>query len=87
MKVTKTARSSEQRKHDVLSLLDRETDVWVATADGAGLPGVAPLRFVRHADTVGLRPARGQPVVRLLPDPAVRGARRARGSTSCAAGV
>ncbi|MEV7980216.1 pyridoxamine 5'-phosphate oxidase [Streptomyces sp. NPDC086519] len=34
----------------MLSRPERETDIWVATADGAGLPCLVPLRFVWHAD-------------------------------------
>ncbi|WP_181807771.1 pyridoxamine 5'-phosphate oxidase family protein [Streptomyces shenzhenensis] len=54
MKITDPARSPGRRKHDVLSRLERETDVWVATADGAGLPCLVPLWFVWHAEAVWL---------------------------------
>ncbi|WP_189823659.1 pyridoxamine 5'-phosphate oxidase family protein [Streptomyces finlayi] len=38
-------RTPEQRKQDVLARLERETDIWVATADGDGVPYLVPLWF------------------------------------------
>jgi Pyridoxamine 5'-phosphate oxidase len=40
------ARSAKQRKRDVLALLEREVDVWVASASEAGEAMLVPLSFV-----------------------------------------
>ena len=40
------ARSAEQRKRDVLALLEREVDVWVASASADGEAMLLPLSFV-----------------------------------------
>lgn len=40
------ARSATQRRRDVLALLEREVDVWVASASGAGAAMLVPLSFV-----------------------------------------
>lgn len=47
-------RTAEQRKREVLERLDRETDVWVASADAEGLPYLVPLWFVWHEGAVWL---------------------------------
>jgi hypothetical protein len=46
MKITEPPRSPEQRKQDVLTRLERELDIWVATADAGGLPCLVALWFV-----------------------------------------
>ncbi|KOU69169.1 pyridoxamine 5'-phosphate oxidase [Streptomyces sp. MMG1533] len=46
MKITEPPRTAEQRKRDVLARLERELDVWVATADADGLPCLVALWFV-----------------------------------------
>lgn len=38
-------RSRAERKENALRLLEGETDVWVATADRAGVPTLVPLTF------------------------------------------
>jgi len=43
--VTEPPRSLEQRTHDTLARLKDDTDLWVATADGAGVPYLIPLSF------------------------------------------
>ncbi|MGW1626799.1 pyridoxamine 5'-phosphate oxidase family protein [Streptomyces sp. NPDC002172] len=68
MKITNPARSSEQRKRDVLDRLERERDVWVATADDCGLPCLVPLWFVWHADAVWLSTRITNPTGRNLRD-------------------
>jgi Pyridoxamine 5'-phosphate oxidase len=68
MKITNPARSAGQRKQDVLARLERETDVWVATADGGGLPCLVPLWFVWHADAVWLSTRLTNPTGRNLRD-------------------
>jgi hypothetical protein len=40
------ARSPEERKRDVLALLEREVDVWVASASADGEAMLVPLSFV-----------------------------------------
>jgi len=40
------ARSAEQRKRDALALLEREVDVWVASASADGEAMLVPLSFV-----------------------------------------
>jgi hypothetical protein len=40
------ARSPEERKRDVLALLERAVDVWVASASGDGEAMLLPLSFV-----------------------------------------
>jgi predicted pyridoxine 5'-phosphate oxidase superfamily flavin-nucleotide-binding protein len=54
MKITNPQRSREQRKLDVLARLEREVDIWVATADAEGVPCLVPLWFVRHGGDVWL---------------------------------
>ncbi|WP_089102725.1 pyridoxamine 5'-phosphate oxidase family protein [Streptomyces hyaluromycini] len=68
MKITNPVRSAEQRRHDVLARLERETDIWVATADDAGLPCLVPLWFVWHADAVWLSTRITNPTGRNLRD-------------------
>ncbi|MEU9173506.1 pyridoxamine 5'-phosphate oxidase family protein [Streptomyces sp. NPDC048420] len=48
------SRTLEQRKHDVLARLERETDIWVATADSDGLPCLVALWFVWDGESVWL---------------------------------
>lgn len=40
------ARPREQRKHDVLTRLEQDEDVWVATASADGEPQLVPLSFL-----------------------------------------
>ncbi|ELS50644.1 pyridoxamine 5'-phosphate oxidase family protein [Streptomyces viridochromogenes] len=54
MKITEPPRSPERRKHDLLARLDREMDVWVATADPDGLPCLVPLWFVWDGESLWL---------------------------------
>ncbi|GHB40085.1 hypothetical protein GCM10010377_33730 [Streptomyces viridiviolaceus] len=59
MRITASPRSPERRKQEVLARLDRETDIWVATADADGLPCLVPLWFVWHGECLwpATRPA------------------------------
>ncbi|GGY33922.1 pyridoxamine 5'-phosphate oxidase family protein [Streptomyces djakartensis] len=54
MKITEPPRPPEQRKADLLDRLEREIDIWAATADGAGVPCLVPLWFVWHEEAVWL---------------------------------
>ncbi|MFJ9709046.1 pyridoxamine 5'-phosphate oxidase family protein [Streptomyces sp. NPDC101234] len=68
MKITEPPRSAERRKDDVLSRLERETDIWVATADDAGLPCLVPLWFVWYGEAVWLSTRITSPTGRNLRD-------------------
>ncbi|MFC1231577.1 MULTISPECIES: pyridoxamine 5'-phosphate oxidase family protein [Streptomyces] len=60
MKITKPPqRSREQRRRDLLDRLEREMDIWVASADAEGLPCLVPLWFVWDGEAIWLatRPA------------------------------
>ncbi|MER6716642.1 pyridoxamine 5'-phosphate oxidase family protein [Streptomyces sp. NPDC000877] len=55
MKITEPSpRTPAQRKADVLDRLEREMDIWVATADADGVPCLVPLWFVWHEEAVWL---------------------------------
>ena len=54
MKITVPPRSPEQRRRDVLARLERELDVWVASADADALPCLVPLWFVWDGQYVWL---------------------------------
>lgn len=45
MEITDTPRTPAERKRRLLERLERERDVWVATADGAGVPCLVALWF------------------------------------------
>jgi nitroimidazol reductase NimA-like FMN-containing flavoprotein (pyridoxamine 5'-phosphate oxidase superfamily) len=47
-------RGREQRKRDVLERLEREVDIWVASADGDGVPCLVPLSFLWDGEAVWL---------------------------------
>ncbi|MFF1443201.1 pyridoxamine 5'-phosphate oxidase family protein [Streptomyces sp. NPDC058295] len=46
MKITEPPRTPGQRKQELLNRLERELDIWVATADREGLPCLVALWFV-----------------------------------------
>ncbi|WP_416981089.1 pyridoxamine 5'-phosphate oxidase family protein [Streptomyces sp. T028] len=46
MKITEPVRGPRQRRQDVLARLEREIDIWVATADAKGMPCLVALWFV-----------------------------------------
>ncbi|MFV0137659.1 pyridoxamine 5'-phosphate oxidase family protein [Streptomyces sp. HMX87] len=46
MKINDRPRDPARRKRDVLDRLERELDIWVATADPDGVPCLVPLWFV-----------------------------------------
>ncbi|MEU2389551.1 pyridoxamine 5'-phosphate oxidase family protein [Streptomyces sp. NPDC007369] len=54
MKITDLPRGPEQRKHDVLARLEKESDVWVASADEEGLPCLVALWFVWDGEALWL---------------------------------
>jgi hypothetical protein len=60
------ARSLEQRKRDMLHLLEGEVDAWVATADRVGVPHLIPLSFLWDGSTLLLATFRSSPTARNL---------------------
>ena len=66
MKITEPSRGPEQRKHDVLARLQRESDVWVATADAQGLPCLVALWFLWDGESVWVCTRRTNPTGRNL---------------------
>ncbi|MEU9916707.1 pyridoxamine 5'-phosphate oxidase family protein [Streptomyces sp. NPDC051001] len=68
MKIDEPPRDAEERKRHVLDRLDRESDIWVASADDDGLPCMVPLWFVWHAEAVWLATRLTNPTGRNLRD-------------------
>lgn len=68
MEITGTARDPEQRKHDVLTRLEREMDIWVATADSDGVPCLVALWFVWDGEFLWLSTRETNPTGRNLRD-------------------
>ncbi|WP_405876015.1 pyridoxamine 5'-phosphate oxidase family protein [Streptomyces sp. NBC_00005] len=68
MKITEPPRSPAQRKRDVLARLERELDIWVATADGDGLPCLVALWFVWDGESVWMSTRVTNPTGRNLRD-------------------
>ncbi|WP_353940471.1 pyridoxamine 5'-phosphate oxidase family protein [Streptomyces sp. HUAS MG91] len=61
------ARSAKQRKQDTLARLERDVDVWVATADPrTGTPYMMPLSFLWHDGTLIVSTRASNPVARNL---------------------
>ncbi|CAM5394364.1 pyridoxamine 5'-phosphate oxidase family protein [Streptomyces purpurascens] len=79
MKIAEPPRTPEQRKADLLVRLEREIDIWVATADAEGMPCLVPLWFVWHDEAVWLCTRLTNPTGRNLRDG--RQARLAFGDT------
>jgi predicted pyridoxine 5'-phosphate oxidase superfamily flavin-nucleotide-binding protein len=79
MKITEPPRTPGQRKADLLTRMEREIDIWVATADTEGVPCLVPLWFVWHDEAVWLCTRLTNPTGRLLRDG--RRARLAFGDT------
>ena len=68
MKITGPPRGPEERKRDVLARLERESDIWVASADADGLPCLVPLWFVWDGQSVWLSTRTTNPTGRNLRD-------------------
>ncbi|KYK13968.1 pyridoxamine 5'-phosphate oxidase family protein [Streptomyces rochei] len=68
MEITAPPRGPGQRRQDVLDRLERELDIWVATADPDGVPCMVPLWFVWHGDAVWLCTRAANPTGRNLRD-------------------
>ncbi|MFE9900856.1 pyridoxamine 5'-phosphate oxidase family protein [Streptomyces achromogenes] len=61
-------RTPARRKSDLLARLERETDIWVATADAHGVPCLVPLWFVWHEESFWLCTRGTNPTGRNLRD-------------------
>ncbi|MET8244433.1 pyridoxamine 5'-phosphate oxidase family protein [Streptomyces sp. NPDC005202] len=68
MKIPEPPRSPEHRKRDLLARLERETDIWVASADAGGLPCLVALWFVWDGESVWLSTRLTNPTGRNLHD-------------------
>ncbi|MCX5418566.1 pyridoxamine 5'-phosphate oxidase family protein [Streptomyces sp. NBC_00078] len=79
MKIDTPPRDPRERRQDVLHRLEKEIDIWVASADADGLPSLVPLWFVWHAQSVWLATRTTNPTGRNLRDG--RRARLAFGDT------
>ncbi|MGW1953078.1 pyridoxamine 5'-phosphate oxidase family protein [Streptomyces sp. NPDC001920] len=66
MKITEPPRAPAQRKHDLLARLEKEMDVWVATAGADGVPCLVPLWFLWDGECVWLATRPGTPTGRNL---------------------
>ncbi|GAA2059952.1 hypothetical protein GCM10009801_01080 [Streptomyces albiaxialis] len=73
MTITEPARGAGERKRNVLDRLEREEDIWVASADGDGVPYLVPLWFLWDGEAVWLATRLTNPTARNL-----RASRRAR---------
>ncbi len=60
------ARSAKQRKRDALALLEREVDIWVASASGDGEAMLVPLSFVWDGERLTLSTPLGSKTARNL---------------------
>src|SRR5262245_56447985 len=79
MKIDTPPRDPRERRNDVLRRLEKEIDIWVATADADALPCMVPLWFVWHGESVWLATRTTNPTGRNLRDG--RKARLALGDT------
>lgn len=70
MKITEppVLRTTGQRKRDVLARLERESDIWVASADADGLPCLVALWFVWDGECVWVSTRLTNPTGRNLRD-------------------
>ncbi|WP_367325396.1 pyridoxamine 5'-phosphate oxidase family protein [Streptomyces sp. HUAS ZL42] len=68
MKITEPPRDPGQRKHDVLRRLEREIDIWVASADAEGVPCLVPLWFAWDGEALWLSTRLTNPTGRNLRD-------------------
>ncbi|MEU3413860.1 pyridoxamine 5'-phosphate oxidase family protein [Streptomyces sp. NPDC006658] len=68
MTIDEAVRGPARRKSDVLARLERESDIWVASADADGVPCLVPLWFVWHAESFWLCTRGTNPTGRNLRD-------------------
>ncbi|MDT9699057.1 pyridoxamine 5'-phosphate oxidase family protein [Streptomyces sp. P17] len=68
MMINDAIRTPEQRRREVLERLDREVDIWVATADAEGLPCLVALWFVWDGEALWLSTRATNPTGRNLRD-------------------
>ncbi len=60
------ARPPGRRTRDTLARLERDVDVWVATADGTGTPYLVPLSFLWDGSTLLIATPASSPTARNL---------------------
>jgi hypothetical protein len=58
------ARSSAQRKADVLNHLENDKDLWIASSDSQGVPCLVPLSFWWDGERLFLATAKTNPTAR-----------------------
>lgn len=64
---TPSPRDREQRRRDTLGRLERDVDLWVATAgEGGGEPYLVPLSFLWNGETLLIATASATPTARNL---------------------
>ncbi|MBC2905711.1 pyridoxamine 5'-phosphate oxidase family protein [Streptomyces cupreus] len=68
MTITDPPRTPDQRRRDVLNRLEREIDIWVATADAEGAPCLVALWFVWDGEALWLSTRPTNPTGRNLRD-------------------
>ncbi|GHH14384.1 pyridoxamine 5'-phosphate oxidase family protein [Streptomyces lanatus] len=66
MTIMEAPRSPERRKQDVLDRLERESDIWVASADPEGVPCLVALWFVWDGEALWMATRPGNPTGRNL---------------------
>ncbi|MGC9541519.1 pyridoxamine 5'-phosphate oxidase family protein [Streptomyces sp. UG1] len=66
MTIKEAPRSPEHRKRDVLDRLEREIDIWVASAGADGVPCLVALWFVWDGEALWLATRPGNPTGRNL---------------------
>ena len=60
------ARSTAERRRDVLAHLTDDIDLWLATASADGEAHLVPLSFVWHGDRIIMSTARVNPAIRAM---------------------
>ncbi|WP_329619247.1 pyridoxamine 5'-phosphate oxidase family protein [Streptomyces sp. NBC_01255] len=66
MTITRIPRGSGERKQDVVARLEKELDIWVASADAEGEPYLVPLSFLWDGEFVWLCTRSANPTGRNL---------------------
>jgi hypothetical protein len=64
--MTAPARTAAQRKRDTLARLERDVDLWLATAGATGTPYLVPLSFLWDGETLLVATPAASPTARNL---------------------